>query len=61
MKIVEPKPFELLNEDWPEVLYGESDWPDEILVNTARERTEITDDVLQIAAFLLSEGKEIGW
>ena len=61
MKELELAPVELMNDDWPEVLYGENDWPNEILANSAGERAEVTDDVLQIVGLLLSEGREIGW
>lgn len=50
-----------MDEEWPEILYEESDWPDDILGNTASERTKVPDDVLQIIRFLLSEGREMDW
>jgi hypothetical protein len=50
-----------VEEEWPEILYDEDDWPDDFLANTASERTKVPDDVLQIVRFLLGEGREMDW
>ena len=52
---------EKMDDEWPEILYEVSDWPDDILANTVSERTKVPDDVLQIVRFLLSEGREMDW
>jgi len=61
MQFVDWVPLELMNEDWPEVLYEESEWPDDVPATTLSERTQVTDDTVQIIALLLNEGREIGW
>jgi len=52
--------MEKVDEEWPEILYEESDWPDNIPANTTSE-TKVPDDVLQIVRFLLGEGREMDW
>jgi hypothetical protein len=52
--------IELLDPEWPEVVYEETEWPDGILDNVA-EAAEPDDKIREMISFLLQEGREMGW